>query len=70
MSDDRLKKDAIHLAAVLVRGEPLSELYRLCETQDTISAKKVFAYLERNEQLANDCAYMLKRLVDQLPPNV
>ncbi|MDP1927048.1 MAG: hypothetical protein Q8K62_00910 [Thiobacillus sp.] len=69
MNNDILKRDAIYKAAALARGDGLSVLYGLCETQKTISTKKVLEHIERTHEFMRDCAHLMAKLASQLPPN-
>ena len=70
MNNDVLKRDAIYKAAGLARGDGLSVLYGLCETQKTISTKKVMEHIERTHEFMKDCANHMGKLARELPPNV
>lgn len=69
MNNDILRRDAIYKAAALARGDGLSVLYGLCETQQTISTKKVLEHIERTHDFMKNCAQHMAKLADQLPPN-
>ncbi|MFA6204530.1 MAG: hypothetical protein WC710_15235 [Gallionella sp.] len=69
MNNDILKRDAIYRAAALARGDGLSVLYGLCETQKTISTKKVLEHIERTHEFMKDCANHMGKLAREFPPN-
>lgn len=69
MNNEALKKEAIYKAAALARGDCLSVLFRLCETQKTISTTKVLEHIERTHDFMKGCANHMRKLSDQLPPN-
>ena len=69
LNHDVMKKESIYKAAALARGDGLSVLYRLCETQKTISTKKVLEHIERTHEFMKTCAYHMAKLADELPPN-
>lgn len=69
MNNDALKREAIHKAAALARGDELSVLYRLCEEQKTISTRKVLEHIERTHEFLKACAIHIRKLEQQLPPN-
>ncbi|MEF3074093.1 hypothetical protein V2P20_03555 [Methylobacter sp. Wu1] len=69
MNNDELKREAIYIAAALARGDGLSVLYRLCETQKTISTKKVLEHIERTHEFMKDCAAIMVKLERELPNN-
>ena len=66
MNTEYLIKEGITEAAVLARCDTLSTLRGLCETQKTISSNKVDAELNKIDQHLKDCAYLMRKLVDQL----
>jgi hypothetical protein len=68
MNINILKRESIQKAAGLARGDGLSVLHHLCETQKTVSTKKVLEHVERTEGFMKDCAAQMRKLIDVVHP--
>lgn len=66
MNKEIVKRDAIRMAAGLVRGDGISVLQGRCEKQKTISTNVVERDLEVVEEFMKLCAIQMRKMADML----
>jgi hypothetical protein len=69
LNRNAMKRNAIYQAAALAKGDVLRPLLILCESQQSISTRRLELHLEDIGDYLKAVAIMMRQLSDEVPPN-